>query len=207
MEKKRRSKSDGYLFVVGGPGGSGSTVISERLAKHFGLSRIYAGSLFRTTIREKGYENIEDFYQRSNKEELLKIDMEVDRFLLEESKKGNLLIESKIFAGILHIKDLPSTVTIWLDASLHVRALRHLRREDSKVKGLINRIVEYFKIRRNLKKRMVLDKKRYKELYGVDYGKPKLYNDIVIDSSKINEEETFNLILKKLKDGRFIEEK
>jgi cytidylate kinase len=39
----------------------------------------------------------------------------------------------------------------------------------------------------------------------VDYSKPKLYNDIVIDSSKINEEETFNLILKRLKDGRYIE--
>ena len=202
MEKKRRTKNDGYLFVVGGPGGSGSTIISEKLSKHFGLRRIYAGSIFRSEILKRGYENIEDFYTSSNKNDLLKLDMEVDRFLLEESKKGNLLIESKIFAGILHIKDIPSTVTIWLDASLHVRALRHLNKLD--FDSFWVKLMAYFKIRRNLKKRWRLDNKRYKDLYGVDYGKPKLYNDIVIDSSKMNEEETFNLILKKLKDGRYI---
>ena len=203
MEKKRRSKNDGYLFVVGGPGGSGSTVISDMLSKHFDLRRMYAGSLFRSAVLKKGYENFEDFYKNSNKDELFKLDMEVDRFLLEESKKGNLLIESKIFAGILHIKDIPATVTIWLNASLHVRTLRHLNKLD--LDTFWSKLVEYFKIRRDLRKRWLLDSRRYKKLYGVDYSKPKLYNNIVIDSSKMNEEDTFNLILKKLKDGRYIE--
>ena len=206
MEKKRRNKDQGYLFVVGGPGGSGSTVISEMLAKHFKLRRVYGGALFRRAIREKGYEKIEDFYTDFNEEELLKLDMEVDRRLLEESKEKDVLIESKIFSGILHIKNIPCTVSIWLDASLHTRALRHLNRE-KKEWSFLERIVEYFRIRRNLRKRWNLDRKRYARLYGVDYAKPKLYNSIVIDSSKINEEETFNLILKMLKDGRYLEEK
>ena len=203
MEKKRRSKDEGYLFVVGGPGSSGSTVISEELSKYFNLRRIYAGSIFRTIILEKGYEKVEDFYKESNKEELLKLDMQVDRYLLEESKKRNILIESKIFAGILHIKDIPATVTIWLDASLHVRALRYLNKLN--LSSFWTKLLEYFKTRRNLKKRWRLDSKRYKDLYGVDYSKPKMYNDIVIDSSKMNQEETFDLILKKIKDGRYLE--
>jgi CMP/dCMP kinase len=205
MEKKRRKNEQGYLFVVGGPGGSGSTVISEMLAKHFGLERIYAGALFRSAILEKGYKNFEDFYEKNNEQELLKLDMEVDRKLLEESKSKDILIESKIFAAILEMKDLPCTARVWVDASLHVRALRHLNRDNNEVEGIFNKLTEYSKIRRNLKKRWNLDKKRYRDLYGVDYSKPKLYNDIVIDSSKINEEETFNLILKRLKDGRYIE--
>ena len=50
-----------------------------------------------------------------------------------------------------------------------------------------------------------MDNMRYKKLYGVDYSKPNVYNDIVIDSSNFNEEETVNLILKRLRDGRYIE--
>ena len=203
MEKKRRAKGSGYLFVVGGPGASGSSAISEALSNHFGLRRIYAGSLFRAAIQKKGYKEIEDFYKRSNMDELFKLDMEVDRFLLEESKKGNLLIESKIFAGILHIKDIPATVTIWLDSSLHVRTLRHLNKLE--LTSFWSKIVEYIKIRRNLRKRRTIDRKRYMKLYGLDYNNPKGYNDIVIDSSKMNKEETFNLILKKIKDGRYLE--
>jgi predicted cytidylate kinase len=205
MEKKRRENSDGCLLVVGGPGGSGSTVISERLAKYFGLKRIYAGALFREAVLEKGYEKFEDFYRKANEEELLKLDMEVDRKLLEESKSKGVLIESKIFAAILEMKDLPCTARIWLDASLHVRTLRHLKRDNTEKEGFLKRVVKYFRVRGDLKKRWVLDRRRYSELYGVDYSKPKLYNDIVIDSSKINEDETFNLILKRLKDGRYVE--
>jgi cytidylate kinase len=35
----------------------------------------------------------------------------------------------------------------------------------------------------------------------INYDRPEEYNDIVIDSSNLNEEETFNLILKNIKDG------
>ncbi len=204
MERKERESSKGYLFVVGGPGGSGGSVISRKLAKHFNLRLVYAGKLFRDAVRKRGYEDFEDFYTNSNKESLLDLDREVDRRLIEEANGKDLLFDSKAFAGISHIKDIPCTVKIWLTASLHVRALRHLRKQDLEGKGFFERFRMYMKERRNLKKRWKLDKERYFELYGVDYSKPELYNDIVIDSSSMNEEETFNLILKKLENGQYL---
>jgi cytidylate kinase len=203
MDRKKREREKGYLFVVGGPGGSGSSVISSMLAKHFSLTRIYAGNIFRQYIKQKGYDAFEDFYSNKNLNKLLDIDEEVDRKLVEESKKKNILIESKIFSGVAYVKDIPCTVKIWIDASLHTRALRHLGKLN--IESKLEKIVTYFRIRRNLRKRWELDKRRYKELYGIDYSNPKVYNDIVIDSSKMNEEQTFNLILKLLADGRFIE--
>ena len=204
MERKERESSKGYLFVVGGPGGSGCSVISRMLAKHFNLRLVYAGKLFRDAVKDTGYEDFEVFYTSGNKESLLDLDREVDRRLIQESNGKDLLFDSKAFAGISHIKDIPCTVKIWLTASLHVRTLRHLGKQDIEGKGFFERFWMYVRVRKNLKKRWKLDKERYFKLYGVDYSKPELYNDIVIDSSTMNEEETFNLILKRLEDGQYL---
>jgi CMP/dCMP kinase len=205
MDRKKRDVSKGSLFVVGGPGGSGCSVISKMLSKHFNLELIYAGKLFREVVREKGYENFEDYYVGSNEEALLKLDREVDRRLILESEKKDVLLDSKAFAGISEIKDIPCTVKIWLTASLHKRALRHLGKR--KLDNFVGKVLGYFKERRNLKKRWRLDRDRYFKLYGINYNKPELYNDIVIDSSSLDEFETFNLILEKLKDGQYLKEK
>lgn len=202
MERKKRSDELGYLFVVGGPGGSGASTISKMLAEYFNLSRVYSGGLFREAVKERGYENFEDFYKNSNEEELLKLDEEVDSRLIEESKKRDVLMDSKLFACIAQINEIPCTVKIWLDASLHTRAMRHLGKQD--ISSWLVRFIRYFKIRRDLKKRWKLDSKRYFKLYGIDYGKPSVYNDIVIDSSNMDENETFNLILRRLEDGQYI---
>lgn len=205
MDRKLRDSSKGYLFVVGGPGGSGCSVISKMLSKHFNLDLIYAGKLFRQEVKRKGYKDFEDFFKSNNKEALLELDKEVDRRLILESEKKDVLLDSKIFSGIAEIKDIPCTVRIWLTASLHKRALRHLGKKNTE--GLMEKFLGYFRERRNLKKRWRLDRDRYFELYGIDYSKPELYNDIVIDSSSMDEFETFDLILKKLKDGQYLKEK
>lgn len=204
MEGKRMDQRKRFLIVVGGPGGSGASTISEILANHFSLKRVYAGSLFRKAVEQRGYEDFESFFKKSNEDELMKIDMEVDRGLIDMvSSENNLLIESKIFSAIASIKNIPCTAKIWINASLHRRALRHLENED--IKSFFKRFFRYFKIRRDLRKRWEMDNMRYKKLYGVDYSKPNVYNDIVIDSSNFNEEVTVNLILKRLRDGRYIE--
>lgn len=56
----------------------------------------------------------------------------------------------------------------------------------------------------NLANRRRADGKRYWELYKVEYSKPRKYNDIVLDTSHIDENETFKLILEKIKDGGYI---
>jgi predicted cytidylate kinase len=205
MDRKKRNGDLKYLFVVGGPGGSGATTIAKMLSKYLNLRRVYAGGLFREEVRKLGYENFEDFYSDSNEKLLMDIDEKIDRELINEANQGSVLIDSKIFAAIAEIKNIPCTARIWLDASLHVRGLRHMGKRE--YRNGIDRIVGYLKIRRDLKKRWKLDSVRYKKLYGVDYSRPEVYNDIVINSSKLNEEETFNLILKELKNGRYIEEK
>ena len=56
-----------------------------------------------------------------------------------------------------------------------------------------------------MKKRYRIDKEKYWRLYKVRYDKPVLYYDIVLDTSDIDEQKTFDLILKRIEDGGYIE--
>lgn len=190
------------VLVIGGPGGSGSSTIAKMLSKHFKVKRIYAGGLFRKEAKEKDFEYFEEFLQQISMGGNT-LDLEIDKILFEYAQKGNIVIESKVFGALVKSKDIKITASIWLDADIHTRVKRHLNRDN--IKG-VKRILKYFHIRYSLMRRYSIDKGKYKRLYKVKYEKPSLYYDIVLDTSKLDEEETFKLILEKLIDGRHIKE-
>ena len=189
------------VIAIGGPGGSGSTTIAKMLANHFHLKNIYAGDLFRKAAKEKDYEYFEEFLQEISKGGN-HLDYEIDELMQEYAKQGNVVIDSKIYGALSKIKKLKCDVSIWLNAKLDVRIKRHLEKEH--VKG-INKLRRYFQIKRELEKRYRIDKEKYWRLYKVRYDKPALYYDIVLDTSDIDEQKTFDLILKRIEDGGYIE--
>lgn len=189
------------LLVVGGPGGSGSSTIAKMLAEYFHLRRVYAGGLMRENVYKLGYKTFEDFYIGKNEQDLLRYDIAIDNQIAEEARKGNVLIESKIFAAVATVDSIPCTVKIWITASLHRRALRKVEKSHSTG---FSKIKVYFDARSDLKKRWVMDKDRFKKLYGVDYNSPHLYNDVIVDSTDLDVKQTFDLILKKINDGGYL---
>lgn len=191
------------VIAVGGPGGSGSTTIAKMLAEHFHLKNVYAGDLFRKAAKEKDYEYFEEFLQEISKGGN-HLDYEIDAMLQEYAQKGNVVIDSKLYGALAKTRKLKCDVSIWLDAKLDVRIKRHLEKEH--VKG-IKRLKRYLQIKRDLKKRYKIDKEKYWRLYKIKYDKPALYYDIVLDTSNMNEQETFDLILKRIEDGGYIKTK
>lgn len=195
-----KQKSNGLFLIIGGPGGSGSSTISEMLSKHFNIPRIYAGDLFRKEAKKEEIESFEEFLQEvSNGGNTL--DLEIDQLLREYAKKGNVIIESKVFGAIAKNEGIDCTASIWLESNLNVRAKRMLLKEKAK-----SNLFSFWKAKRDLKRRYKIDREKYMRLYGVKYDNPSNYYDIVLDTSNLNEEETFNLILEKLKDGGYIKE-
>ena len=190
------------VIAVGGPGGSGITTISKMLGKHFKLKHIYAGDLFRKAAKEKDIEYFEEFLQQISKGGN-SLDLEIDGMLEEYGKKGNVVIDSKVYGALAKVKGLNCNVSIWLDAKLDTEVKRHLNKEN--IRGL-KKLNRYFEIKKRLKKRFRIDKEKYWRLYRVRYDKPELYYNIVLDTSNMNEIETFNLILEKIKDGGYIKE-
>lgn len=198
----KRPKELGLLIVVGGPGRSGCSTISKMLATHFKLKRFYGGGIMREYAKEKGME-IEEFVKYIQEEGLGKeYDDKVDKFLLRQAYQKDVLIESKTFAAIAPNFRIPTTVRIWLHAPVDVRAMRAFLKE----KRSVDRDSTEFRDEvKRLNRRYDLDSVRFKESYGIDYSNPKLYNDIVIDSSRLNEVDTLNLILKMIRGGKYIE--
>jgi len=202
MNQKERAKNLGYLFVVGGPGGSGASTIARMISDHFSLKRVYGGKMFRSLLKKAGYEESDDAYSKKNEKFLKKLDKQVDTLLMAEIQNPNVLIESKNFAALVTKKRIPCTVRIWITASLNVRAQRTLLKQG--IKPGLKSFHRYLEARSNLKNRYRIDAMRYSSLYGINYDKPEEYNDIIIDSSNLNEKETFDLILKYIKDGGYI---
>lgn len=202
-----RPKDLGVLIVVGGPGGSGSSTIARLLAKHYGLSYFYGGGEMRKLAKKYGFDSLTKFLASEKvTNPNNSIDREIDERLIKAAFSRNVLIDSKNFAAIVTYKKIPTTIRIWLTADLEVRVHRKLWSKGRLAEGkqLTKRSKLYKETSMKLMQRYSNDKHRFKKLYDIDYDKQEKYNDIILDTSKINVSETFNLLLKIIKHGQFI---
>lgn len=202
----KRPRDLGLLIVVGGPGGSGASTIALMLAQHFGLSYFYAGGMMRSMAEKRGFKTLEKFMESEEfQHDKNKIDKIVDKQIVRISQRRDILIDSKTFAALAYLKRLPCTVKIWIEADIQTRVHRALYSHDKIPEGkrVLKRSELYRKTMLDLMRRYSNDKNRYARLYGIDYDRQELYNDIIIDSSKLDAGQTFTLILKLLKDGKY----
>ena len=187
------------VLVIGGPGKSGSTTIAKMLSEYFQIEMVSGGSLFRSEAKRKGFSSLTEYLSQMSTSEVMEFDKVVDNKLREYAKRDNVLIESKVFAGITTKEDIDCSAKVWLKRGLGVRVKRAIGKEN--IKNPILKFLKKIEIKKNLIKRYNVDKSRYRELYGIEYDAPEKYNDLVIDSSEQNPEETFNLIINFLKNS------
>jgi len=196
-----RPKNLGYLFVVGGPGGSGASTIAKMLARKYELRYVYGGGLMRRLAKKYCYESLDDFLDMIDRDDQYRYDKEIDGRLIRVSYQPNVLIDSKVFAALATKYQIPCTVSIWLNSDIEVRTKRSIEKKGINV---VEEGEEYERIKNDLMARYANDMERYMILYGVDYDKPKLYNDIVVDSSRLSAMQTFNIIVKAIEDGKYL---
>ena len=102
------------VLVIGGPGKSGSTTIAKMLSEYFQLEMVSGGLLFRREAKRKGFNSLEEYLSEMSNKEILEFDKVVDNKLREYAKHGNILIESKVFAGIATKENIYCSAKIWL---------------------------------------------------------------------------------------------
>ncbi|ARM75949.1 (d)CMP kinase [Acidianus manzaensis] len=169
------------IIVVSGPSGSGKTTIAKSLSEKYNLRFISAGTLFRDLAKKSGKDLIS---MNKDAEKSFDVDKLIDTRILEESRKGNAVIESHIAGWLL--KDI-ADLSVYLWAPLEVRAKRISNRDNLSYNDALLKIIEreeshYF---------------RFWKYYGIDLFDLTPF-DIVLNTSKISVNDIICIITKYL---------
>lgn len=163
------------VIAVSGWHGTGKSTVARELSRRFGLAYICAGDIFRKMARERGM-SLEEFnrYAETHPE----IDREIDMRVVEEARKGNSVVDSRL-AGWL----VPADLKILLTAPLEVRVSRICKRENR----------DFEEVLRETKTREESEEKRFREMYGIDVNDVSPF-DVVLNTAKFSEEEVKEII-------------
>jgi cytidylate kinase len=176
-------------IVITGLTGSGKSTLGRRLARELGLRYISGGDLLKQIMAGEramhaGWwetEEGERAMERRRKQE--EYDREVDRRLLEiMEREENVLVDSWTVSYLYKKED---AVKIYLKADVKERARRVSRRDGISVEEAVEAI----------KRKDETSIELYKRLYGFRLDEDLTPFNLVLDTTKLDEEDAFNLVL------------
>lgn len=177
-------KHSKVVILISGPHGTGKSTIARAIAGKLGLRYISAGEIFRKKAREYGMGIVEfTKYVEKNPE----LDYEIDNAMMEEIKKGNVVVDSQLayFFAKKIIDERTITVSILLYASFNERVKRLAEREG----------ISLEKARAEIQTREISEKKRFEKLYGA-----KLWSiddfDIVLNTTNLKKDESIEVCVR-----------
>lgn len=171
------------IISISGLPGSGTSTAADLLSKKTGMEIVSSGEIFRA-LAAKYDMSLEEFSKHAESDD--KIDLELDKGLLDKAVPGNIL-EGRLTGHMLQRNGIDS-FRVWLKAPLEVRVERIEQREGDE--DIYKRTVE----------REESEYYRYKKYYGIDLDDMSVY-DMVIDSSEHSPEEIVDKIIEGVKDA------
>jgi CMP/dCMP kinase len=170
------------IITISGKAGSGKSTVAKLVAKKLKLKHYSIGDLMRKLAKEKKISLIK-LSKLAEKDK--SIDLELDKKQIELREQDNFVIDGRLTAYFIPYADLK----VFLDCNDKVRAERILKdkrgeEKSNSIKDLITKI----------KQREQSERKRYKNLYKIDYQEKKLYN-MVIDTTDLGIKEVVEKII------------
>ncbi|MGC8931963.1 MAG: (d)CMP kinase [Candidatus Methanodesulfokora sp.] len=176
-------------IVITGLTGSGKSTLGKKLAKELGLKYVSGGDLLKQIIagEKAGYagwwETEEGEKAMNKRKEREEYDREVDRRLLEiMEKEENVLVDSWTASYLYKKRD---AVKIYLKADIEERAKRVSRRDGISVEEAKEAIEK--------KDRSSIE--LYDRLYGFRLDEDLTPFNLVLDTTKLDEDDAFKLVL------------
>lgn len=174
-------------LVIGGLAGTGSTTVGKILSERLGWEYVYGGGIMRGLAGDAGM-TIEEYMHALVDDP--KTEKQVDQQLIERTRQGKAVVESRILAWIL-----PPDVegfTVWFHCELEERVRRVQQREN---------YPDLAEAKRRILDREQVDAKRYRTLYGVDHTAHGHF-DLELDTTSITAPEVVEQVLAAFNKGR-----
>ncbi len=166
----------GKVIAISGKSGCGNTTVTNLVAEKLGFRVI--NYTFRTMAEEKGI-SFDEMCALAETDD--RYDLALDKKQKDLAMEGNCVLGSRLAIWLLKNQ---ADLTVFLDASLEVRANRISRREGRTNDEAVEKTVS----------RDHRDHERYKRIYSID-NDDFYFADLVIDSGKYNQHEISEMIL------------
>jgi len=168
----------GPVVAISGPPGAGKTTLAKLVAKELGLRYVSVGELFRSMVEARGVGLVE---AHRLAERDFSLDLEVDSKAYEAGLEGGVVVDGHLAGWLLsRVADLKAFLT----APLEVRAERVARRDGIPLEEALRQVSE----------REESNRRRYRELYGIDVDDLSCF-DLVLNTAKWGEEELGRLLV------------
>ena len=180
-------------IVLSGLPAAGKTTVGQIISKRLGFEFVGGGEILKEMAADRGFkvtgkewwDTAEGKKFVREREENLNFDKEVDRRMADRIARGNIVVTSYTAPWISE-----NGFRVWLEGSVKNRTERMARRDGT----------EFDEMSEVIRFRDTENKKLYKSLYNIDYGKDKTPFDLVVDTNDISPEEVADIIIKRYKE-------
>jgi len=165
------------IITITGNLGSGKSTVAKLVAQKLDLKHYSTGDFMRQMATERGVDLLE-LNKIAEKDK--SVDKELDDRQIKLGKtENNFIIDARLGWHFI-----PHSIKIFLDVT-DEEAARRIFSDQRTTEKPYNTIQEAME---NIRKRRESEKKRYRELYGLDYYDKKNY-DLIVDTTKITAEQ------------------
>jgi len=172
------TNSDNIVIAVSGLHGVGKTTQAKKLAEYFGLRHISGGMIFRQIAESK---SLSLLFLSEAAEKSEEIDHLIDSSMVEEGKKGNVVVDSMLCAWFL--RDI-AHIKIFLTIPEKVRIERIAKRDGRPFQDAYNETLG----------RESSEISRFKRYYGVTLDDVRNSCDLVLSTQGLIEDEVFSIL-------------
>jgi cytidylate kinase len=181
-----------YAIIVSGMPAVGKTTVSKSVGGRLNLKVVGGGDVLKEMAVEEGYDpGGEDWWDTPTGMEFLEkrkrsssFDKDVDERLLKKAKQGSVVITSYTLPWLSEVG-----IKIWLSGGVESRALRMAKRDG----------VDPEKCRKIIGVRDKENRKIYRKIYGINFGRDLKPFDLVVETDNIDEERVAQIVLEFVK--------
>lgn len=179
------------IISIAGNAGSGKSSTADRVAEALNYARYSSGDFMRQIAKERGL-TFDELHTLAEKDE--SIDHEIDKRNKKIGEKTEIVIDSR-----LAFYFIPDSFKVFLELDPAIAAKRIFADMQKNPAREVEFEETVEQVEKSIAKRMQSNKKRYQELYNIDYLDPEQF-DLVINTGKNDLETVSKMIVASYKE-------